>query len=391
MPWKVVSAMSQRLEFVTLATQDGANIAQLARRFGISRPTAYKWLARQQTGGIGVLADQSRRPKSSPAKSTDATERLVLEARDLHPVWGARKLRQFLIGKGHTLPAISTVNEILRRHQRLGPRAGVTRDWQRFEHPSPNDLWQMDFKGHVGMTDNRRCHPLTVLDDHSRYALGIVACLNETFETVQQSLTAIFRRYGMPARMLMDNGPPWGDQADQPLTVCTIWLIRLGIRISHGRPYHPQTQGKDERFHRTLKAEVLTRHTLTGIADAQRQFDAWKIVYNTERPHQALDDATPITRYRSSPRSYPETLPPIEYDTSDIVRRVQSSGRITHERRDYRLSKALVGQEVALRPTTDGLLGVWFGCQRLGTLDPDQGVLVRRWSEDANRATTATT
>ena len=102
--------------------------------------TAYKWLARQQSGGIAVLADRSRRPKSSPAKSTDATERLVLEARDLHPVWGARKLRQFLIGKGHTLPAISTVNEILRRHQRLGPRAGVTRDCQRFEHPSPNDL-----------------------------------------------------------------------------------------------------------------------------------------------------------------------------------------------------------------------------------------------------------
>ena len=194
----------------------------------------------------------------------------------------------------------------------------------------------------------------------------------------------------MPARMVMDNGPPWGDQVDQPLTICTVWLIRLGIRISHGRPRHPQTQGKDERFHRTLKAEVLERHTLTGQADAQRQFDAWRPMYNSERPHESLDDATPITRYRPSPRAFPETLPPIVYEATDLVRRVQSSGRITHNSRDYRLSKALAGQDVALR-SADGLLGVWFGCQRLGTLDPEQGVLTRRWSKAASGATTTAT
>lgn len=391
MPWKVVSAMSARLEFVALASQDGANVSLLAQRFGISRPTAYKWLARHSTGQPDACADRSRKPLSSPSRSADATEQLVLHARDQHPAWGGRKLRQFLANAGHkTIPSASTITEILRRHQRLGPRAGVPRDWQRFEHPSPNDLWQMDFKGHIAMTDDRRCHPLTVLDDHSRYALGLVACPDETFETVRQSLIPIFRRYGLPARMLMDNGAPWGDQGGQPLTIFTIWLIRLGIRISHGRPYHPQTQGKDERFHRTLKAEVLTRHTLAGLDDSQRRFDDWRQIYNRDRPHEALAMATPITRYRPSPRAYPETLPPLEYDSTDTVRIVQDGGGVSYRGRRFRVSKALRGQSIALRPAANGTFTAWFGSYELGTLDFATGEFERRPKRD-DAATIATT
>jgi transposase InsO family protein len=379
MPWKEVSAMSARLEFVSLASQSGANVSLLAKRFGISRPTAYKWLARHRAATPEPLVDKSRRPLSSPIRTGDDTEQLVLQARDQHPAWGGRKLRAYLRNQGHAdIPAASTITAILRRHQRLdSPRAGVPRDWQRFEHPSPNDLWQMDFKGHVAMTDGKRCHPLTVLDDHSRYALGLVACPNETFETVQQSLAAIFRRYGLPARMLMDNGAPWGDTGGQPLTVLTVWLLRLGIRISHGRPYHPQTQGKDERFHRTLNAEVLARRTLTGLGDAQQHFDHWRNIYNRDRPHEALALATPATRYRPSPRAYPEVPPPIEYLPGDAVRTVQTNGVIGYRNRRFRISHALVRQSVALRPRSDGTLAVWFGTCELGTLDLDRGVLVR--------------
>ena len=153
---------------------------------------------------------------------------------------------------------------------------------------------------------------MTVLDDHSRFSILLQACANERTETVRECLTAAFRLYGLPVRMLMDNGSPWGNDANHPRTPLTVWLMRLGIQVSHGRPYHPQTQGKEERFHRTLNVELLQGRRFADWATCQAAFDRWRGVYNTERPHQALDLATPISRYTPSPRSFPETLPLIE-------------------------------------------------------------------------------
>ena len=243
MPWKEMSDMSQRREFVELAQAEGTNKRGLCRRFGISPTTGYKWLGRFREGSEAGLVELPRRPHYSPARTPSQVEQAVLSARAAHPAWGARKLRRWLLDRRDVfeadMPAPSTITAILRRHGRIDPAEGPKhRSWQRFEHQAPNDLWQMDFKGHFPLTRGR-CHPLTVLDDHSRFALGLQACGNEQGEMVQQRLTAIFRRYGLPNTMLMDNGSPWGHDQDHPYTPFTVWLLRLGIGVSHGRPYHP--------------------------------------------------------------------------------------------------------------------------------------------------------
>ena len=372
MAWKDVSVMSQREEFVVLASADGANVSELCRRFGVSRKTGYKWLSRYTADSTAGLADQSRRPLDPAGRTSAEIEQRVLALRREHPAWGGRKLRRRLqdlqeIG----VPAASTITAILRRHGQLDERDGAGKpNVQRFEHAAPNDLWQMDFKGHFAMTRGGRCHPLTVLDDHSRYSIGLRACDNERTETVQHELIEMFRHSGLPRRMLMDNGPPWGDIADQPWTRLTAWLVRLGIRVSHGRPYHPQTQGKDERFHRTLAAEVLRDRSFSHLNDAQQAFDPWRQVYNTQRPHEALSLEVPASRYRASERSFPETLPPIESAPDVQVRRASFKGVIKFDSRLVRIGRAFCREPIGVRATgTSGLYEVFYAHQSLGQFD----------------------
>ena len=363
MPWKNVTPMSQRKEFVSLALADGANMTRLCRRFGISRKIGYKWLGRYREAGEDGLADRSRRPRHSPGATREALVAAVLAVRAAHPAWGGRKIRARLLAQGWAeMPAASTITAILHRQGLIDPEASAKhKAWQRFEAPGPNDLWQMDFKGHFAAAAGR-CHPLTVLDDHSRYALGLEACTDERGVTVKARLTGIFRRYGLPRKMLMDNGSPWGSDATHPYTPLTVWLLRLGVKVGHSRPYHPQTLGKDERFHRTLKAEVLQYCQGLELDRCQARLDAWRLVYNLERPHEALGMAVPMSRYRESPRSFPEAMPPLVYGPGDQVRRVQAEGWITFKGRDFRLSKAFRGEPVALRPTVpDGQWEVYFG------------------------------
>lgn len=353
--------MSLKHEFVTLARGEGVNIRELCRRYTISPPTAYQLLDRYAREGDVGLAERSRRPHHSPNRTRAELEQAVLNLRQEHPAWGGRTIRKVLMNSGYrSIPSPSTITAILRRNGCIVGGERPQRDWQRFEHPYPNDLWQMDFKGHF-LTSAGRCHPLTVLDDHSRFALGLQACANERTETVQERLRAIFRLYGLPERMLMDNGSPWGNDSEHPRTPLTVWLMRLGIQVSHGRPYHPQTQGKTERFHRTLKAEVLQGRHFTDLPACQAAFDHWRSVYNAERPHQALNLATPLSRYAPSPRSFPETLPPIEYGDGDFVRKVMAEGRVHFKGYAFKVGRALRGYPVALRPTAeDGVWSVWF-------------------------------
>jgi len=370
--------MSLRAELVRLMQQEGANVSELARRFGVSRTTAYKWLGRFGQGGAQTLADRSRRPVRSPRRSSANIAERVATLRREHPAWGGRKLRARLLALGEPLvPASSTITGILRREGLLDPDASIKHTaFMRFEHAAANDLWQMDFKGHFAM-EQGRCHPLTVLDDHSRYSLGLQACGNERTETVQERLTAMFRRYGLPWRMLMDNGSPWGDDGTHPYTPLTLWLLRMDIAISHGRPYHPQTQGKDERFHRTLKAEVL-RQALRDLAHCQERFDSWREVYNCERPHEALGMAVPASRYRASQRPFPELLPPIEYGPGIQVRKVGDHGKIRYEGKPYRLPKAFKGYPVGLRATDiDGVVDVLFGHHLVLHLDLRSGIATK--------------
>jgi transposase InsO family protein len=372
MPWNTKDTMSLREEFVLLAQLEGANRRELCRRFGISPQTAYKWLARYaQQGQLGLI-EQPRRPKNSPRLTDAQIEQTVIELRKQHPAWGGRKLSQRLKDLGYTSLAPSTITNILHRHNLIDPQASeAAAPWQRFEHANPNDLWQMDFKGHF-QTSQGACHPLTVLDDHSRFNLGLRACSEQRYRTVKDELTGIFKRYGLPVRINTDNGAPWGcARLPGQVTELAIWLIRLGIRLSFSRPYHPQTNGKDERFHRSLKAEVLNGRSFETLEQAQRAFDQWRQVYNHHRPHEALQMATPVTRYLVSLRSYPERLPEIEYGPDDTVVTVKWFGELNFKGRRFKLSNPLRGQPVAIRPTpkTDGLFDVFFVHHKLMQID----------------------
>jgi transposase InsO family protein len=399
MPWKEVSTMSLKEEFVLLAGQEGANIRQLCRRFGISPKTAYKWIARFNQQGSAGLANRSRRPTTSPSRTTTQLETLVLQERERHPAWGGRKLHCILSSKCPNLdiPHPNTITDILRRHGCLqGPYTPPhnSHTWHRFEHPSPNDLWQMDFKGYFSTTTQAYCYPLTVLDDHSRFSVALRACPNEQRLTVQSHLIDIFRVYGLPARITMDNGSPWGWGASwgdgaspytpyTPYTALTVWLLRLGVGVSHSRPYHPQTQGKDERFHRTMKAELLHNRVFTDLEQCQGRFDEWRDEYNLHRPHQALDMQVPASRYKPSGVEYPEALAPIEYPavgTEGVVaiRRVQGRGEIYYLGKEWDVSKAFRQYDVALKQTeTEGVLDVYFCHHKVRSIDmrpPDPSI-----------------
>ena len=301
MPWSEKSIMSQRHEFVMLFEQDGVNRRELCRRFGDGWLPVVGALSPGRQDGLGgslaaaaALAGTQLGGDGGGGAGGARRASGLGRAQDLAPAAGSEAPAGAERRHDHRDPASPWP------HRGVSASAGH-KAFERFERAAPNELWQMDYKGHFA-TRAGRCHPLTVVDDHSRYAVGLRACGDERGDTVQAELTAIFRRYGLPERMLMDNGAPWGSDALHRHTWLTVWLLELGVAVSHGRPYHPQTQGKDERFHRTLTAEVIGRRAFADLAECQGRFDAWRVVYNTQRPHEALALATPAARYRPSKR-----------------------------------------------------------------------------------------
>ena len=370
MPWREVSVMDVRREFVGLAMQEGANRRELCRRFGIHADTGYKWLGRFAEGDR-ELCDHSRRPHFSPTRSEAAMEARVLRVRDAHPAWGARKIARCLERENVRPPALSTVHEILRRHGRVIPPAGAPKATQRFEKPAPNLLWQMDFKGWVKLADGKRCHPLTVVDDHSRYVPCLKACADEQGSTVKSHLETTFRHYGLPDALFVDNGGPWGDSSGTRFTQLSVWLLKLGVEVLHSRPYHPQSRGKNERFHRTLNDEVFALRRFRDLAEVQHAFNRWREVYNFERPHQALKQDVPANRYRPSPRPMPERLPLPQYDEHEIVRTVSTTKHyVSFKGRLFKVPGAFAGERLAIRSlTADGQYAICFGAHQIATID----------------------
>ncbi|MDQ2681918.1 MAG: integrase core domain-containing protein, partial [Chloroflexota bacterium] len=314
------------------------------------------------------------RPHHSPGATPPAMVNQILQLR-LATGWGGRKLHHALLQQGvDGVPSPATITAILHRH---GAPAGCAVDptprWTRFAAAAPNDLWQMDFKSPVAVRGGQTL-PLLVLDDYSRFVVGLSLCASPRTEGVRGVLEGLFRRYGLPARILADNGPPWGAATHEatpvPLTRLTVWLLRLGITVSHGRPYHPQTQGKVERCMRTLGAEVL-QHTARWEADElQARFDAWRERYNIQRPHEALGHQPPLSRYTVSPRPLPDQLPPLLYEPHDLSVRVSGQGFIVLERHRYFVSQMIRYEPVAIRPTdTPDILAVWYGPQLVKYID----------------------
>ena len=349
-----MSLYERRREFVRLAEQRAIPMRQLCVSFRTTPKTGYKWLKRYWADGDAGLRDRSRRPKRVARRTDPAIERRILSLRREHPAWGGRKLRHRLerLGIG-PLPATSTITRILHRNGLIRPRASAAAGrYIRFEHPAPNALWQMDFKGWFE-TLAGRCYPLTILDDHSRCNLCLAALPSERTEGVQGQLEAAFRRYGLPDAILVDNGAPWGSDPDHTHTPLTVWLMRLGVKVIHCRPYHPQTQGKEERFHRTLNEELIASRQWRRLGHCQQEFDRWRAVYNNDRPHEALQFAVPSERYRPSLRRFPEELPPVEYPEGAVTRMVQKDGRISFRGGSYLAGKAFRGYPVRLNDAVE--------------------------------------
>ncbi len=370
MPFGVRTMAEQRTSLVEEIKTGEHSISALCREYEISRPTAYKWLKRRESGES--MESRSRAPLNIPNKTIPSVEEAILRAREEHPCWGGRKLKAYLERKGETgIPSAKTVTAILHRSGLVSEAASLAATpCKRFERKKPNDLWQADFKGHFAMEDGNRCHPLTVMDDMSRFSLCISAKDNERLPGVSESFLSLFREHGLPSSILCDNGNPWGTTSATGYTRFEVLLMDYGVLPIHGRPLHPQTQGKEERFHRTLKSELLKRVSIRNLSHAQSEFDVFRKMYNEERPHGSLDYAVPADRYRNSDRAMPERISQWEYPKYCHVRRIRGNGYINFRKWEAFISEAFFGLDVALVDAQeDGFMDIVYRNFRIATID----------------------
>lgn len=351
MPWREASVKSERIAFVRdVELGGGRSFASLCREYGISRPTGYLWLSRVRQEGwvLDGVRDRSRRPHRSPFQTAIEVEERVVGWRRREG-WGAKKIAFKLWQEGCEVKVV-TINRILRRRGLVVNRDRHYSAPGRFERSRPNELLQMDFKGDYRVREGH-CHPLSVLDDHSRYAVGLYALADQQASSVQRCLIDGFERYGVPEGMLMDHGSPWWSTTNSfGLTWLSVWLINQGIRLHFSGIGHPQTQGKVERFHRTLK-ESLRHHghpeTLAAFREALARFQA---VYNHERPHEALGMDVPSQHYRPSPRVYQPNPPEWEYPEGAMIKRLNSQGVLDCPGGRRFVCEALANKLVAIEP-----------------------------------------
>ena len=376
MPWERRTVEDQRREFAQ-AAMNCSNFSALCREFGIDRHTGYKWKERYET--CQPLSDKSRRPYRTPTRTPEDVELLVLAVRADNPGWGAKTIHKVLSNEGYTnLPCIKTVNNILRRYGCISPEESMKRQpFIRFEKERCNVMWQTDFKGEFRMEDNNYCYPLTILDDHSRYSLKIAPRLS-TANVVIPVFLEVFREYGMPDSILSDNGAQFAG-FKKGYTQFERWLMDLNILPIHGRIKHPQTQGKIERFHRTMKQELLNHTHIVNIEDAQNKLCIWRDKYNNIRPHEALNMRTPGEVYEPSQRQYRETIEKFEYGGEHHVIKVNSWGYARFAHHQIYLSETMANQYIEFRPGPDG--ETFIACYRnfkIAEFDTEDGQLIHR-------------
>lgn len=346
MPWKRMDVDEQRMQFVIRATSQKEPFGALCREFGISRPTGYLWRRRyEQTRSLTSLVEHSRRPHRSPQRTTQWKEQRVTELRR-QTGWGAKKLHTVLRDEQQLTLAVRTIHRILERAGLIseevhGPAPG------RFERSAPNELWQMDCKGKYPL-QRGECHPLSILDDHSRFVVGLYALSELTTAQAYPCVVRTLERYGVPQAMLMDRGTLWWSPSNGwALTWLSVRLIEQGIRLIYGRVCHPQTQGKVERFHRTLGAELRHRGVPEGIAQWPSALEQIRENYNQRRPHEALGMQRPAQRYFPSPRAYREKPVEWEYPEGSEVVRLNTQGSLVEGwRRRWFVCQALARQRV---------------------------------------------
>lgn len=371
MPWETKGKVMLREEFVKLALKKSSNFSELCRRFKISRTVGYEWLNRYKKHGLDGLEDKPRKPKSCPHQTKQTTVEKILELKGEYPFWGAKKIAAIAERHGVIeVPSITTINRILKDHDLVETRIKTGKLAERFEHSHPNILWQMDFKGHFAYFEGR-CHTLTVIDDHSRYSLVLEPCRNEKHFTVKNHLISCFERFGIPKRINVDNGSPWGALHEcARYTSLSVWLIKLGITVSYSVPGRPQTNGKDERFHRTLKQEIITPNYFYSLDEIKESMSAWQEQYNYVRPHEGIGMAVPADRYQISPRPYPGVIEAYEYANELIIRKVTVRGRISYQGRQIYVGTPFNKEDIGImhHPTED-IIFIYFRHQYLGSVD----------------------
>jgi putative transposase len=365
--------MDLKTQFIADYLRELHTISELCREYQISRKTAYKWLTRYDSDGVAGLAERSRRPHHFAQATANDVVQLLLKARRRHPTWGAKKLLKLLSRDQpkREWPARSTVCDILSRHDLVqGPRRR-----RAIGHPgkpaiiitAPNQLWAADFKGQFKTRDGHYCYPLTVTDGCSRYLLGCQALRSTAFAEAQPVFRRLFQEYGLPERIRTDNGVPFASVSLARLSTLSAWFIRLGIRRELIEPGKPQQNGCHERMHRTLKAET-TRPPAGNRATQQRVFNRFRQEFNQVRPHEALALETPAAHYQSSPRPYPERLPPLEYPNHFETRLVSDNGCIGWRSQRVHVTTVCTQEYVGLEEIDNGIWNVYYGPVKLGRL-----------------------
>lgn len=368
-----------REEFVKRVLSGEKTKSALCREYGISRVTGDKWLKRYMAGE--PLTDRSREPFTHPNRIPAATEAEIVNYRKSYPAFGAVKIRRFMENDGYTeLPCVKTYNNIFSRNGLVEKEASLAATpYKRFEKASPNEMLQGDFKGHFALKNGQRCHVLNVLDDHSRFCLCCEALENETFSAVKPAFERIFREYGLPFSFLCDNGNPWGTAQSVGYTQFEVWLMELGILTIHGRPKHPQTQGKQERFNRSFTRECLKGREFEDLAHAQKCFDEYRRFYNENRPHFALELDVPSQHYEPSKKSMPTKIEAWEYASEYELRKVKETGYFTYNGQGYFLSEAFGGKTIAVRESRlPGQITLVFRQFRIGRIDLESRAYTQR-------------
>lgn len=345
MPWARADVSEQRVKFVVRAVSGKERLAGLCREFGISRPTGYRWRRRfAEANSITAVVERSRRPAHSPLQTAREKEERV-EALRHEFGWGAKKL-EVLLREEDTSLTLRTINRILKRRGLIGKKDSHLPALKRFERSAPNELWQMDGKGRFHAGDGT-CYPLSIVDDHSRFAVGLFSLPAFTAERIYPCLVRTFERYGVPEAMLMDHGAEWWSTTNgYGLTWLSVRLIEQGIELCYGRVRHPQTQGKVERFHRTLNEAIRHRGKPKQMADWPAVLEEFQQVYNQRRPHEALGMKRPCERYRPSARNYQAQVAEWDYPEGSEVRRLNSAGCLNWEGERWFVSEALAGQRI---------------------------------------------
>jgi transposase InsO family protein len=375
MPWKETTTMEQKVEFICEWRTQKYSITELCKTFNISRPTAYKFIARFEKDGIEGLKGQSTAPKKHPNSTKDEVVKNIIQLKEKHKLWGAKKIRRLLynVCPEKDIPSIVTVHNILLKHGFVKPQKRCKRVkpvFPIFDPKECNEVWSADYKGKFLMGNKIYCHPLTIADSKSRFVFTAKGHYNETLKNAKAEFTKVFRTYGIPKQMHTDNGSPFGSvRAIQRFTQLSYWFIELGIMPVFSDPAHPEQNGRHERLHRDLKA-ACDKPSAQDLRAQQRRLNQFVKEYNNVRPHEALDMKTPASVHKFSTRPFPEKIREFEYDSKFKIMKVAQNGAIRWKSYHWvYLTIGLKGKYVGVEELGNGIWRIYYYGVFLGYFD----------------------